>query len=128
MLALFQSNNREADLFLTRATFRNGISLRNNYLRPVGRYDFQFISAPPKEIQNYLTLINPFDRYVWAFLLVSLMVVTITLIKIDTIYANWFGTSTHDITYMGKYMCFYIDLDNILSMLCRYVPNHWNGN
>ena len=128
MLALFQSNNREADLFLTRATFRNAIALRNNYLRPVGRYDFQFASAPPKEIQNYLTLIYPFDRYIWTFLLASVVLVTITLIKIDTSYANWFSSSTNDITYQSKYMCFYICLDNLLSMLCRYVPNHWNGN
>ena len=55
-LALFQSNNREVDICLTRAMLRNGIALRNNYLRPVGTYDFQFRSAPPKEIQLFVKI------------------------------------------------------------------------
>ena len=85
---------------------RNGIALRNNYLRPVGTYDFQFRSAPPKEIQNYLILINPLDGYVWAFLLTSLVLVTFTLIMIDTYHSKWFGTSPRDLIYQSKYMCF----------------------
>ena len=98
----FQSNNRTADVVLTRAIYREDIALLNEYLRPVGTYRFRFISSPPKETKNYLILIKPFDGYVWTFSAVSLLVVTITLIIIDTTYANWFGASKKDIVYQSK--------------------------
>ena len=91
---------------LTRATLRYDVALKNNYLRSVGRYDFQFVTAPLKQIQNHLTLINTLDGYVWAFLLASIVAVFFTLIIIDTNYANWFGTSTKDIIHQSKYMYF----------------------
>ena len=85
----FQSTNRDADLVLTRSVYRQGVTVYNDYLRPVGAYNYRFVSATPEKIQNYLTLINPFDGYVWAFLLASVVTVTITLIIIDTVYASW---------------------------------------
>ena len=91
---------------LTRATLRYDVALRNNYLRSVGTYDFRFLSASLKEIQNYRTLIDPFDGYVWALLLSSIVAVFFTLIIIDTNYANWFGTSTKDIIHQSIYMYF----------------------
>ena len=76
-----------ADLILTQSVY--GVTVYNDYLRPVGRTAARFVSATPEKIQNYLTLINPFDGYVWAFLLASVVTVTITLIIIDTVYASW---------------------------------------
>ena len=99
----FQSSNRDSDLTLTRSIYRQGIASYNDYLRPVGAYNFRFISATPKRIQNYLTLINPFDGYTWAFLLASIVAVTITLIIIDTMYASLTNTSQKDIIYQSKY-------------------------
>ena len=92
---------------MIRAIYRYDVSRLNNYLGYVGSYDFQFMSAPPKEIQNYLTLINPLDGYTWAFLLASVVSVTITLIMIDAKYANWFDASRNDIIHQGKDMCFF---------------------
>ena len=99
----FQSTNRDADLVLTRSVYRQGIAVYNDYLRPVGAFNFRFLSAIPEEIQNYLTLITPFDGYLWAFLLASVVAVTITLIIIDTVYASWTNTSKKDIIYQSKY-------------------------
>ena len=99
----FQSTNRDSDLTLTRSVYRQGIASYNDYLRPVGAYNFRFLSAIPKRIQNYLTLINPFDGYTWAFLLASVVAVTITLIIIDTMYASLTNTSKKDIIYQSKY-------------------------
>ena len=89
-------------MFLIRAIFRYGIAQRNNYLRPIGSYDFHFLSAPPKEIQNHLILINPLDGYTWAFLLASVVAIAITLILIDKKYASWFGTSADGINHQSK--------------------------
>ena len=97
----FQSANRDADLMLTRSVY--GATVYNDYLRPVGAYNFRFLSATPEEIQNYLTLITPFDGYIWAFLLASVVAVTITLIIIDTVYASYTNTSKKDIIHQSKY-------------------------
>ena len=88
---------------MTRAVYRPVVALRNEYLRPLGTYDFHFISAIPEEIQNYLTLVNPFDGYIWAFLLASVVAVTITFTLIDTCFANWSDISKKDIVYRSKY-------------------------
>ena len=88
---------------MARAVYRPGVALRNDYLRPLGTYDFHFISATPDEIQNYLTLINPFDGYIWAFLLTSVVAVCITFTLIDTTYASWSDTSKKDVLYRSKY-------------------------
>ena len=77
--------------------------MHNDYLRPVGAFNLRFLSATPEQIQNYLTLITPFDGYIWAFLLASLVSITITLIIIDTMYASWTHTSKKDIIHQSKY-------------------------
>ena len=99
----FQSSIRGADLMLVRSIYRQGIAMHNDFLGTVGAYNFQFLSARPKQIQNYLMLFWPFDRYIWAFLFVSVVAVTITLVMIDTIYANWTNASTKDIVYQSRY-------------------------
>ena len=88
------------DLTLTQSVY--GVTVPNEYLRPVGRTAAPFVSATPEKIQNYLTLINPFDGYIWAFLLASVVTVTITLIIIDTVYASWTNTSKKDIIHQSK--------------------------
>ena len=88
---------------LTRSIYRQGITGYNDYLVPIGAWDFRFLSATPEKIQSYLTLITPFDGYVWAFLLASFVAVTVTLIIIDTVYASWTNTSKKDIIHQSKY-------------------------
>ena len=64
------------------------------FIGPLGRpYEFQFLSGSPREIQNYLTLINPFDEYSWAFIAASVISVAIALVCIDTAFASWSKTS-----------------------------------
>ena len=75
--------------------------MHNEFLGTVQAYNFRVLSASPKEIQNYLMLFWPFDRYTWLFLLVSMVAVTITLIIIDTMYANWTNASTNDLIYQS---------------------------
>ena len=98
----FQSNNRDADLMLVRGLYREGIALKNDYIGPTGAINFRFLSSTPQQIPNYLTLVNPFDGYIWAFLLASVMAVIFSLIIIDTNYAEWTKTSKKDIIYQSK--------------------------
>ena len=88
---------------LVRSIYREGIALKNDYIGPTGDVNFRFLSSTPQEIQNYLTLINPFDRFIWTFLLASLLAIIFSLILIDTKYAEWTNTSKKDIIYQSKY-------------------------
>ena len=87
--------------------------MHNDFLGTVGAYNFQFLSARPNHIQNYLMLLWPFDRYIWAFLLASVVAVTITLAIIDTMYANWTNASTRDIIYQSRYDISNLDISII---------------
>ena len=115
----FQSTNRGADLILTRSVYRQEVMMYNDYLRPVGAYNFRFASATPEKIKNYLTLITPFDGYIWAFLLASLVLITITLIIIDTMYASWTNTSKKDIIHQSKYIYLKVNYFYNKSLLFR---------
>ena len=99
----FQSVNRGTDMSLTLGMYLQRISEYNDFLGPVGTYNFRFLSAPPKKIHNYLTLLNPFDGYVWALLIASVLAITITLIIIDTAYTSWTNTSKKDIIYQSTF-------------------------
>ena len=77
-------------------------SLKTDLMGPVGAYEFHLLSGPPQETPKYLTIIKPFDRYVWAFTLSSLGVVTILLIIIDKIHATWSGVSSKDAVVTGQ--------------------------
>ena len=88
---------------LVRSIYREGIALKNDYIGPTGTVNFKFLSSAPQQIQNYLTIVNPFDGFVWAFLLASVLAIILSLIIIDTNYAEWTKTSKSDIIYQSKY-------------------------
>ena len=72
------------------------------FVGPLGRpYEYRFISGSPKEIQNYLTLIKPFDEYSWAFIAASVISITISLVCIDTAFATWTKTSKRGILHQS---------------------------
>ena len=89
---------------LVRSLYREGIALKNDYVGPIGAINLRFLSSSPQQIQNYLTLVNPFDGFVWAFLLASVVAVISSLIIIDTFYADWTKTSKKDIIYQSIYI------------------------
>ena len=64
------------------------------FIGPLGRpYVYQFLSGKPREIQNYPTLIKPFDEYAWALIAASVISVTIAIVLIDTVFSSWSKTS-----------------------------------
>ena len=71
-------------------------SSKNDFIGPVGTYDFHFISGAPQERDNFKTLILPFDEYIWAFLVMSVVLVSITLIFINKIYATFSKESSKE--------------------------------
>ena len=74
----------------------------NDFIQPLGTWDFRVISSAPKPTKNYLTLFNPFDRYIWACLIASVVAVSFALIFIDMVYATWSNVSKRGILIKGN--------------------------
>ena len=58
----------------------------NDFIGPVSKYDFHFLSGAPLRKNNYLTLLRPYDSYVWGFLITSVVTVSLSLILINKIH------------------------------------------
>ena len=64
------------------------------FMRPIGKMSFHFLARSPRLIQNYLTLISPYDIYVWYLLASSVVAISGSLIVVDIVYAKLTKTST----------------------------------
>ena len=88
---------------MTRAAYGRHIFLRNDFIQPLGSsYNCRLFSAKPEEATNFLTTINPFDGYMWAAVLFSVIAVAFTLIIIDKTHAKWSNVSTDEIVHKSK--------------------------
>ena len=77
--------------------------LKNDYIGgTVGTYDFHFVTGAPLPTKNYLTLIRPFEPYVWAFVLASLVAVSITLIFINKMQSTWTNESLKESPFQSR--------------------------
>ena len=61
-----------------------------------------FISGAPKERKGYLALIAVFDSLTWAWLLVSLVSVSIALVIINKIHGSWSNISSNETAYQSR--------------------------
>ena len=86
LIALFQSNERNVD-FCVFHFFLNDFFLNNDFIGPLGTYDFPFLSGAPRERSNYLSIIKPFDNRVWAWTWGSTVAVTLALLLINVVYS-----------------------------------------
>ena len=83
----FQGVNREIDLSIVKAIY-DPLSFTNDFIGPIGSYDFHFVSAAPLERNPGFTLARPFDSYTWALIAASVMGVSMSLILIDKMHAS----------------------------------------
>ena len=72
---------------MVREDLRHDTFQLNDFTASVGAYEHHFISGSPKEINDRRTFINPFDKYVWSFLLGSILTVTTIMILVNKIQA-----------------------------------------
>ena len=72
-------------------------------IQPLGNaWNFRLISSKTEEATNFLTTINPFDVYTWAFTLASIVAVIFALIMIDKIFEKWANVSTDEVVHQSK--------------------------
>ena len=88
------------------ALVRESISLinfqHNDFLPCVGAWEHHFLSGSPQEINDWRAIINPFDQYVWAFLLASTLAVTACLVLINKLYDSWYNTSLGETAFESE--------------------------
>ena len=63
--------------------------IKADLIGPIRHWDFYFLTGAPQPTKDYLTLIKPFEPIVWAFVLASVVAVSIALISINKMYATW---------------------------------------
>ena len=64
--------------------------LKNDFIGPVGTYDFHFLSAAPRVRANYLSIVKPFDTGVWICTWIFTLGVTVALVIINRCYESWY--------------------------------------
>ena len=80
-------------------------SKKNDFIAPLGSaYVLRILSAEPKEIPNYLTIVTPFDDLTWAFLVASIIAAFFTLVVIDIAFASWTKTSKRGILLQSNHI------------------------
>ena len=98
----FQSNNRETDLTLVKYAYTSRYFLRNDFIGPIGSYNIHFLSGAPPIRNKYITLTRPFDSYTWAFIIASLVAVTVSLLLMDKMQSIWTRKPSNDIAFKCK--------------------------
>ena len=85
-----------ASVFYTSKLF-----IKCDFFGPVGQYDSHLISGPPIRKQQYTTIFRPYDDAVWVFLIGSTVAVSVALIIINKIYANFTNEPTEETAYQS---------------------------
>ena len=97
-----QSGQRKVDLCFVRNFYNSDGFLENDFMGPVGSYDFHVIYGAPKKINNYLKLVRPFNNQIWASFFVSLVTIYVSLILTNKIYAAWSNSAMIETPYQSK--------------------------
>ena len=73
-----------------------------DYLSYISSWEIYPMSGRLQEIPNFLTVTNPFDKYVWIWLLASVVALTLTLIMIEKLFVTRMGIPEKDIINRSK--------------------------
>ena len=82
--------------------YTSGLFENCDFFGPVGQYDTHLISGAPKTKQEYTTIFRPYDEYTWAFLISFTVTVSVSLILINKIYANFTNQPTEETAYQSR--------------------------
>ena len=72
------------------------------YLSHLGSWDIYPVSGKPREIQNFMILIKPFDKYTWISLATSVVGMAVAIIITDLGYGLWKNVVVKDILHQSK--------------------------
>ena len=85
-------------------------------------YEFPFSSALPREITTYLTLVRPFDNYIWMMGIVSSTIVYLVLGIIQKLWSYQSGKPCKmDYFYQGMHLLMWMRCHKTIKM-CFHFP------
>ena len=84
-----------------------GIYFKNDFIGTTGHYAFYFLAGAPTPKKDFLTLVKPFDPVVWAFVLASIVAVSISLTFINKIHSTWSSESPKESPFQSIYIYIY---------------------
>ena len=102
--------------------FLNDFFLNNDFIGPLGTYDFPFLSGAPRERSNYLSIIKPFDNWVWASTWGSTVAVTFALLLINVVYSIFFEGKEVNWTNEVAESMLYLSIKHAASTIINHVP------
>ena len=70
-------------MVLARWNYGKNEFVGSDFIGPLDTYDYHFISGAPQEVAGWLALITVFDGPTWAWLLASVVSVSIGLILVN---------------------------------------------
>ena len=94
-----QAHSRDAEIVISRNPYNLHQYSRLNHLSYIGKWDVYPINGKPRPVQNFFTIIKPFDEYIWGFVAASVVSVASALIVIDWSYSKWNNISTEKIIF-----------------------------
>ena len=97
-----QVAGRTLDVAFTRAAYDSRIYPLVDYLTQIGSYEFYPVSGKLQEKSNFLTLTDPFDKYIWIFLVATVFALIWTLVLIEKIYLEKMRIPSKDILRRSK--------------------------
>ena len=80
-----------------------------DYLSYISSWEIYPISGRLQEIPNFLTVTNPFDKYVWMWLLISVPALMTSFIMIEKLYRTQMKSSTRHLVNRSKTDFFFED-------------------
>ena len=96
---------------LVRESIQLSLFHQNDFTASVGAYEMHFLSGSPEEINDWRALINPFDKYVWVFLLISTVAASVSLVLINKAYENWSNISSRETAFESENQDMHNEID-----------------
>ena len=68
----------------------------NDYLFHIGTLNFRILTASPKRMLDYTTLLKPYDSYIWMSIFISIFAVMFTMVAISHTSSTWIKNSARN--------------------------------
>ena len=68
----------------------------------MGSWEKYPLSRQPREIPNFMTIINPIGDYVWIYLIFITLTIALALMTIDKFYSRWNDIEYEDTVYKSN--------------------------
>ena len=110
--------NRTVAFSMVTVFYSSELFKKCDFIGPVGQFETHMISGKPQKKQDYTTLFRPYTDYVWVFLIGSTVAVSVALIVINKMYADFTKKPTEESAYQSRLQ---MNEHNLYFLKCRQI-------